>query len=143
MSDLTIVTSPDTLLTNNPSFLLIYPNPLIKEQFQQLIIKFDIPFTLYMYEIYEDEEIEIEHDIDWLLNVCHIANFVILDLDNCPPIVKDLSSYIIANTNTFWLTNSTNTYYNKLSVNQIFDLDFLVSKVGDYIETKQLSKPQP
>ncbi|SVC79713.1 uncharacterized protein METZ01_LOCUS332567 [marine metagenome] len=96
-----------------------------------------------MYEIYEDEEIEIEHDIDWLLNVCHIANFVILDLDNCPPIVKDLSSYIIANTNTFWLTNSTNTYYNKLSVNQIFDLDFLVSKVGDYIETKQLSKPQP
>lgn len=154
MSDLTIVTPPDTLLTNNPSFLLIYPSSLIKEQFQQLIVKFESPFTLYMYEIYEvevadalpdlpdDEADKIKHDVDWLLKVCHIANFVILDIDNCPTIIRDLSSYIIANTNTFWLTKSTNQYYNKLSVNQIFNLDFLASKVGDYLETKQLSQPQ-
>ena len=76
MSDLTIVTPPDTLLTNNPSFLLIYPSSLIKEQFQQLIVKFESPFTLYMYEIYEVEladalpdlpDVEsdkINHDVD-------------------------------------------------------------------------------
>jgi hypothetical protein len=48
MSDLTVVTPPDTLLTNNLSFLLIYPSREVKDDFQNLIMKFDDPFTVYI-----------------------------------------------------------------------------------------------
>tara|TARA_Y200000002_G_scaffold325631_1_gene287843 strand:+ start:2257 stop:2697 length:441 start_codon:yes stop_codon:yes gene_type:complete len=139
MSDLTIVTPPDTLLTNNVSFLLIYPSTTTKDNFQKLIMGFDNPFTVYIYEITENPETNIiDHNIDWLLNHCHIANNVILDLDNCPPKIKDLASYMIANTNTFWLTNSTEMYYNKLSNKRIYHLDYLVDTIG-----AQLAESKP
>ena len=150
MSDLTVVTPPDTLLTNNVSFLLIYPSRDVKDDFQNLIIRFDEPFTVYIYEIPElEKDLEIEdesikkkdlHDIDWLLKHCYIANNVILDLDNCPQSIRDLASYIIANTNTFWLTNSTNMYYNKLSNKRIYHLDFLVDTIGEQLESKLSTK---
>ena len=100
MTNITVVTPPDVLHTNELSFLLIHPSNIIKEQFQDIIEEFDKSFVIYLYE--QDETNE---EIDWLLNVCHQADFVILDVDNCPTSVKDLTSYIIANTNTFWLTS--------------------------------------
>tara|TARA_X000000368_G_scaffold417598_1_gene414453 strand:+ start:4138 stop:4584 length:447 start_codon:yes stop_codon:yes gene_type:complete len=140
MSDLTVVTPPDTLLTNDISFLLVYPSRDVKDEFQNLIVKFDQPFTTYVYEIPElKEDVEIGdtkigqkdlQDPQWLLNHCHIANFVILDIDNCPPNIRDLASYIIANTNTFWLTKGPDMYYNKLSNKRIYHLDYLVEPIG-------------
>ena len=140
MSDLTVVTPPDTLLTNNVSFLLIYPDRDVKDEFQNLIVKFEESFTTYIYETPElPEDVDIGdtkvkkqdvHDIDWLLKHCHIANNVIIDLDNCPPRIKDLASYIIANTNTFWLTKAPDMYYNKLSNKRIYHLDYLTELIG-------------
>lgn len=151
MSDLTVVTPPDTLLTNNISFLLVYPSRDIKDDFQNLIVRFKEPFTVYVYEIPDlvenietDKETikkDVLHDIDWLLKHCHIADNVIIDLDNCPPRIKDLASYIIANTNTFWLTNSTDRYYNKLSNKQIYHLDYLVDIIGAQLESKLSQTP--
>jgi len=140
MSDLTVVTPPDTLLTNNVSFLLVYPSRDVKDEFQNLIMKFDDPFTTYIYETQEPKErLEVEdiklektdvHDYDWLLRHVHVADFVILDIDNCPPTIRDLASYIIANTNTFWLTKAPDMYYNKLSNKRIYHLDYLVEHIG-------------
>ena len=131
MSRLTIVTPPDILLTNNISFLLIYPSNQIKEQFQTLVESFECDFTVYLYEPPEQDE-----DPDWLLNNCHVANFVVFDIDNASSIVRDLASYIIANTNTFWLTNSGDHVYNKLSVNRIYNLDYLKERIGETLEKK-------
>ena len=140
MSDLTVVTPPDTLLTNNVSFLLVYPSRDVKDEFQNLIVKFEEAFTTYVYEIPEfKEDLEIGdekiaktelHDPDWLLNHCPIADFVFLDIDNCPPKIRDLASYIVANTNTFWLTKAPDMYYNKLSNKRIYHLDYLVEPIG-------------
>ena len=140
MSDLTVVTPPDTLLSNNVSFLLIYPDRDVKDEFQNLIVKFEESFTTYIYETPElPEDVDIGdtkikkqdvHDIDWLLNHCHIADYVILDIDNCPPKIRDLCSYIIANTNTFWLTKAPDMYYNKLSNKRIYHLDYLTELIG-------------
>ena len=60
MSDLTVVTPPDTLLTNNVSFLLIYPDRDVKDEFQNLIVKFEESFTTYIYETPElPEDVDI------------------------------------------------------------------------------------
>ena len=123
MSDINLITPPDKLFNNNKKFLLIYPSNNVKEQFNYLTVDYKEPIDVYIYE-----EDKLDHNIDWLLSICRLADSVILDLDNCPPEIKELASYIIANNNTFWLTNSNESYYNKLSVNRIYNLDFLITK---------------
>tara|TARA_B110000090_G_C13206859_1_gene379221 strand:- start:160 stop:630 length:471 start_codon:yes stop_codon:yes gene_type:complete len=150
MSDLTVVTPPDTLFTNDVSFLLIYPSRDVKDDFQNLIMKFKESFTVYIYEIPElEENVEIGdatitkkdlHEPQWLLNHCHIADYVILDIDNCPPIIRDLASYIVANTNTFWLTNDPSIVYNKLSNKRIYHLDYLVDIIGANLAESKLQQ---
>ncbi|MGY8868374.1 MAG: hypothetical protein ACKVJK_22440, partial [Methylophagaceae bacterium] len=51
---------------------------------------------------------------------------VILDIDNCPSNIASLASYFIANTNTYWLTNGEQMWYNKISPNRIYNLDSIV-----------------
>ena len=53
----------------------------------------------------------------------------IIDLDHCDSQVRDLASYIIAQSNTLWLTNAVETVYNKLSINRIYDLQQLTEGV--------------
>ena len=36
----------------------------------------------------------------------YYADLVILDIDNCPPKIRDLASYIVANTNTMYIKAS-------------------------------------
>ena len=132
MSYVKIITPPDKLFTNNLSFLLIYPDQIIKNDFQDIILNFAEDFDVYLYDIANP----IDHDLEWLLSACYRADFVILNIDNCPGEVKDLSSYIVANTNTYWLTNSSKPVYNMLSKNRIYTLDFLKEKIGEQLEQK-------
>lgn len=129
---LTVVTPPDRLYNNNTSFLLIYPSNFVKEQFQSAISGLDRNFTVYIYE-----QESLLHDVDWLLTYANVADFVILDIDNCPSQIRDLAGYIIANTNTFWLTKSDQTFYNKLSANRVWHLDFLREHLGGRLEKEQ------
>lgn len=126
MSKINLITPPDKLFTNSQKFLLIYPSNDVKDQFNNLTSSYDHPIDVYLYE-----QEKIDHDIDWLLSMTKIADFVILDIDNCPTEIRDLASYIIANQNTFWLTNSNDSYYNKLSINRIYNLDFLQTAKED------------
>jgi hypothetical protein len=136
MSHVKLITPPDKLFNNNLKFLLIYPTELLQNQFQDQIMLFDDDFDVYIYSISDNVEEDFEHDIDWLLSMTKIADIVILDVDNCPTIVRDLASYIIANSNTFWLTNSGETVYNKLNNNRVFTLDFLEKLIGEHLEQK-------
>ena len=132
MSYVKIITPPDKLFTNNLSFLLIYPDKIVKDDFQKIILEFAEDFDIYLYDI----ENPINHDLEWLLSSCYRADFVILDIDNCSKEIKELSSYIVANTNTYWLTQAGNPVYNILSKNRIYTLDFLKQKIGEHIEQK-------
>jgi len=135
MSHIKIITPPDKLYTNNLTFLLIYPSKIIKDEFQSMVFDFDDDFDVYLYEVKNKQD----HDLNWLLDMCLRCNLVILDIDNSPSIIRDLSSYIIANSNVYWLTNSADNVYNILSNNRIFTLDFLKQKIGAELEQK-LSK---
>jgi hypothetical protein len=130
MNSIKLITPPDKLYTQELSFLLVHPNSIIKSDFQDLISKVDIPIHVYLFEDQTDD------NIDWLFEIFHQVNIVILDVDNCPPKVRDLTSYFITKDKTYWLTNSGENYYNKLSRNRIFTLDALEHIVGGNIETQ-------
>lgn len=124
MSDITLITPPDKVYTQEYSFLLIYPSKIIKEQFQTFLANTEVPFHVYIYEMEDD------HEAEWLLDVFHIADTVIVDIDNCESSIRSLAAYFIARDKTYWLTNGTTNHYNVISKNRIFDLDFLEKKIG-------------
>jgi len=127
---ITLVTPPDKYYSSEYSFLLIYPSTIVKEQFQNLLDNFSVPFIVYLYELDNENQ-----DPEWLLDCFYKADCVIMDIDNCESKVRDLTSYFISKDKTVWLTNSGDNLYNVLSKNRIFNLDFLVSKIGGQIET--------
>lgn len=129
MNDITIITPPDKVHSQELSILLVYPSKIIKEQLQNIIADFDYPFHIYLYE--ED------FDPYWLLDVFQQSDIVLIDIDNCTTKVRDLVSYFITKDKTYWLTNGGDNYYNIISRNRIFDLDFLKSTIGGKLEKVQ------
>jgi len=120
MPKLNLITPPDKLFNDSSSLLLIHPSNDLKDELQTVLQTQDNDINVYMYELDD-----VEQNIDWLLSVCHLADYVIFDLDKSTPNVRKLASYIISKSNTYWLTNEANPLYTMLSVKQIYNLDFL------------------
>jgi len=130
MSNITLITPNDKIYTSETSILLVYPNSKIKEQLQNILTEYNCSVHIYLYEIEEN------HEIEWLFDVQGLCDYTIIDIDNCTSPIRDLASFLISKDNTFWLTNGTGSYYNVISKNRIFDLDFLKTKIGGTLAEK-------
>lgn len=127
MTKINIITTPDVIHNKSLSFLLVQPSSNVRDQFQNLLKKFDQPLNVYLY----DPQTEEERTYDWLLNVTKFVDYTILDIDNLDSIERNLASYIVSLPNTFYLTNDEFTPYNILSVNRIYNLDWLYEKLKE------------
>jgi len=127
MSKINVITPPDVLHNQATSFFLICPNALLRAQFQNILENLDIACNIYLY----DPQTEDERNYDWLLNIAKMSDFTILNIDDMPSIERNLCSYIISLPNTFYLTKDEVTPYNMLSVNRIYDLDWLYEKLKE------------
>lgn len=125
MANINVITAPDMLHNQAVTFCLIQPSENIKSQTQKLIENFDDPVNIYLY----DPTAEDERDWDWLLNAARLADYTILDVDNLDPMTRNFASYFISLPNVFYLTNDEYTPYNKLSVNRVYNLDWLYEKI--------------
>lgn len=130
MSDIKIITAPDILHTNELSFLLIQPSKIIKDQFQDLISNFQSTMHVYLLEKDTNDQVE------WLLAAFHKSDIVIMDIDNSSPTIRALAGFFLSKDKTYWLTKSTDSYYNIISKNQIFGLDYLTNILGGKLENK-------
>ena len=115
-----LITPPDIIYDKTKSILLVHPSKQIKDQINDVLKDVQQSINIYLYE---NEE---EHD--WVLTLHRMCNFVIVDIDNCPQSTRDAISYFISFSNTFWLTNGHNMYYNIISNNRIYNLDWLGGK---------------
>ena len=131
MADINLITAPDRLFNDAISFLLIYPSTSTKEQFNNLVMEGEESLNVYLYENTYDE-----HEIDWLFSTHKMVDYCILDIDNCPSEIRDLVSYFIANTKTYWLTKGEHMFYNKISNKRIYNLDYFANKIGGNLETQ-------
>lgn len=129
MDKVTVITPPDKLFNKAYNFLLIYPDEFIKNELQNVIANWDTAINVYVYEPQDYDD-----DIDWLLSMHKMADCVILCMDNVPSKIHDLNSYFISYSNTFWLTKGSDSYYNKLSLNRIYNLDHISETVGGNFE---------
>ena len=112
---LNLITSPDKLFNKTPSLLLVNPSDIIKENFNSLATKFESDVNLYLYE-------NIEEELSWLLEVAQSVDYIVLDIDN----TKDyhwIIGYLLGFNNTFWLTNGSESVYNIINNNRIYELN--------------------
>ena len=130
MSNITLITPPDKVFNQNTNIFLLYPSEKIKSDLQDVLADTVSPVNIYMYENTE------EHDIDWLLSVHKLSDIVLVELEQLPTEIKQIEAYLISQSNTYWLTKGENVWYNKLSVNKIYDLNFLTTKLGGTVERK-------
>ena len=64
----------------------------------------------------------IEEELSWLLEVAQSVDYIVLDIDN----TKDhhwIIGYLLGFNNTFWLTNGSESVYNIINNNRIYELN--------------------
>jgi len=113
-----LITPPDKLYNSNPTYCLIKPSTKIKMQFQQILSQIDEDLNVYVFD-------DSEHDIDWMLGVSQISDFVIIDIDNCDPISKLFVSVLLTQPNAYYLTSDEITPWSLLSRNRIYNFDWI------------------
>lgn len=124
LGKITVITPPDKLFNLTLSYLLVCPSQHVKEQFQAILSKSIDDLNVFIY----DQE---DNDISWLLGVAQQADCVILDIDNSPPITKSFATFMLAQSNTHYITNDEITPYNLISKNRIWDLDWIVNQLEE------------
>lgn len=92
----------------------------VKNQIQDFLNVYGSALNLYMYN-------EDDNNVEWLLNILHISDYTIFDVDNANPEVRNFVSYIISKNKVFYLTNDAVTPYNLISNNRVYELSFLMS----------------
>lgn len=118
MNDIVLITPPDVLYNDTYSLLIITPSISVKNSLHDILKNTQMPVNVYLYS-------EVDQDIAWLCNMIKIADITIFDLDNAIDTVKEFSSYIIAQSKTFYLTQNQNLHYNLISKNRIYDFAWL------------------
>ena len=123
LGKINLITPPDKLFNLNPGYLLIKPSNKVKIQFQQILSQSIDDLNVY---IFDDDET----DIEWMLSVSQQADFIIIDIDNCDPTTKMFASFLLAQPNTFYLTNDELTPWGLISRNKIYNLDWLTEELS-------------
>lgn len=127
LGKITLITPPDKLFNMNISYLLIKPNNHIKQQFQTILSQSLDDLNVF---IFDDQDT----DIGWLLSICQQVDCVIVDIDNCDPITKQFSTFIIAQPNAYYITKDDITPFNLISKNRIYNLDWIVEEIKSHQE---------
>ena len=99
----------------------------MQDSFQQEILP-ELSTDLNLY--YFDKSNYSKEDFEWLMDVFSICDYCIIDIDRCESPTRDLLSFFIGKTKTYWLTNNIDSVYNHISRNRIYDLSFL-KNIGD------------
>ena len=111
-----VITPPDKLFNDNPSIMLVKPTTETKQVFQKYISQILDELNVFVYD-------QNEIDIDWLLSVHNYADVTIIDIDNCDPITRSFVTFMIAQSDTYYITKDEITPYHIISKNRIYDLD--------------------
>lgn len=129
MTKINIITPPDKIYNDNYKILLLFPTKNTLTEIQNSILTKVNNLNIYLY----DKPVYNKEDTDWMLDAFFAADFVLIDVDNTAPYFRDLLSFLIAKSKTYWLTNAVDCVYNHISNNRLQDLSIL-SKIGDQIE---------
>lgn len=124
-----LITSPDKLLNDNLSFLLLNPSVTVKEQFNDMLKELsDAPINLYLSED--------ENDIAWVLDVAQSVNYIIIDIDNTKE-SQCIIGHLLSFDKTYYLTNQAEMQYNILNINRVYDIRQIAEGENYFVKVQQ------
>ena len=124
-----LITSPDKLLNDNLSFLLLNPSVTVKEQFNDMLKELlDAPIKLYLSED--------ENDIAWVLDVAQSVNYIIIDIDNTKE-SQWIIGHLLSFDKTYYLTNQAEMQYNILNINRVYDIRQIAEGENYFVKVQQ------
>lgn len=127
--NITLVTPPDLVHNLDHSVFLMYPSAFIREQFQEVLTHINKNINVYVCTH------ESQTSYEWMLSALNKSKYVIVDVDNVPDAHREVISYAIAHSNVYWITNRTYKFYDVISNNRIYDLDWIKHKLnGEHFE---------
>jgi hypothetical protein len=118
MNDIVLITPPDVLNNDAQSIMILCASENSKKIINEILTSSDVHLNLYWYESRFD-------NIEWVINLIKKVNIVFIDIDNCDSDMRTFLSHIIAQPNTFYLTNDGVTPYNLISKNRVYDFVWL------------------
>jgi len=127
LGKITLITPPDKLFNLNLSYLLVKPSNHIKQQFQTILSQSIEDLNVF---IYDNDDI----DTSWMLSIAQQVEVVIIDIDNCDPITQKFVTFMLAQSNAYYITNDDTTPYKLISKNRIYNLDWIVEQITDHEE---------
>jgi len=65
------------------------------------------------------------------IGLAYQADVIIVDIDNCDPVTKKFVTFLLAQSNVYYITNDELTPYGLISKNRIYDLSWLVEKFDE------------
>lgn len=131
MSDpvVNLITSPDKLLNNNLSFLLVNPSVEVKEQFNNMLKDLEgKAINLYLWES--------EGEPSWLLDVAQSVDYVVIDIDNTKE-MQWVIGYLLSFDKTFYLTNQVEMQYNIVNINRVYDIRQIAEGENYFVKVQQ------
>ena len=129
--NINLITPPDKVFSDAVNVLVIFPSKDLQQQIQNEVFpNAKESINVYLY----DKPQYTNTDVDWLLSIFNLCQIVIVDVDQCPPHIKDLLSFMIAKPKTYWLTNAVDSVYNHISSNRIYNISILSSALGGLSE---------
>jgi len=134
VTNINLITPPDKVYSDAISVLVVFPSKDLQHQIQNEIFP-NAKESINVY-LYDKPQYTLA-DTDWLLSVFSLSQIVIIDVDQCPPYVKDLLSFMIAKPKTYWLTNAVDSVYNHISGNRIYNISILSSALGGNSEESE------
>lgn len=134
LGKINLITPPDKLFNLNPGYLLIKPSSKVKIQFQQILSQSIDDLNVF---VFDDDET----DVEWMLSVSQQVDYIIIDIDNCDPTTKMFASFLLAQPNTFYLTNDELTPWGLISRNRIYNLDWLTEQLGKAEDGEDQEEP--
>lgn len=119
-----IVTAPDILFEQARTLLVVCPSATLKEQTEKYLESVEDDVNVYLFT-------EADTDIKWLLTVANMADYKLIDVDNCSEKVSHFLSYLLTIPNTYYKNEHLKVDWKLINKNRFFDFPNLTKEPNE------------
>lgn len=113
-----VITAPDLIFDQATSITVICPATDLKESVEEFALNYKGSINIFYFS-------NSDSDLQWLLTVANISDYILIDIDNCTESVSHFLSYILSIPNTYYRTSFMKAPWDLINKNRFYDFPTL------------------